>query len=224
MQNSSIRRSVVGAVQQHLDAVEAARSELEQVLPDIVELLIQAVQREATIFAVGNGGSSADAQHFVAELVGRFGRSRRPIGALVLGTDPATSSAVGNDFGFDEALARQFEALARPGDVLMALSTSGNSQNVLTTASTARRRGCVVIAFTGPPGSRLPQLADVALQVPSQHTARIQEVHGVALHLLAEMLDDADERPMHPEPEASRSAGGQQMSGPVKAVRSTRED
>jgi histidinol-phosphate phosphatase family protein len=133
------------------------------------------------ILACGNGGSAADAQHFVAELVGRYAKFRPALSAVVLAADSATFSAVSNDFGFDQVFARQVDALARSGDVLIAISTSGNSPNVVNAAIRARAKGCSVIALTGRSGG--------TIRVPSETVARVQEIHELCLHSLAQALD-----------------------------------
>ena len=143
------------------------------------------------ILACGNGGSAADAQHFVAELVGRYHNTRPALPAIALMGDPATFTAVSNDFGFEQVFARQIEAFSRPGDVLMAISTSGNSPNVLNAARSARERGCRVIALTGRTGGKLTRIAHITVRVPCDVVARIQEVHELCLHAIAEALDAA---------------------------------
>jgi len=162
-------------------------------LPDVLERMTGLAQeclvRGGTIFAAGNGGSAADAQHFVAELVGRFREDRRPWPAVALGTDPGTLTALANDYGYEHALVRQLDALARPGDLLLAISTSGNSPNVLAAARAARARGCRVIAMTGAGGGRLAAEADLLCAAPSTVVARIQEVHGFCIHAWIDMLE-----------------------------------
>lgn len=146
------------------------------------------------LLAFGNGGSAADAQHFVAELVGRLARERRALSAIALSTDPSVVTALGNDLGFDEVFRRQVEAHGRPGDVALAISTSGRSPNVLAGAGAARERGMRVVALTGNGGGALAGLADDLLDVPHADTQRIQEVHGMALHVLAQAVEEAAAR------------------------------
>jgi D-sedoheptulose 7-phosphate isomerase len=169
--------------------VERAAAQLSAVLERVVAAMWQCLARGNKIFACGNGGSAADAQHLVAELVGRFGASRRALAALALSADPATLTAIANDFGYEQVFARQLEALARPGDLVLALSTSGNSANVLAAARQARDLGCTVVAFTGADGGQLGRLADLWVAAPSSVVARIQEVHGLCVHVIAEALD-----------------------------------
>jgi len=149
-----------------------------------------------TVLVCGNGGSAADAQHFAAELVGRFTRERRAWPALALTTDSSALTAIGNDYGFDRVFARQVEAHGRPGDVLIGISTSGGSPNVLAAVETARARGLVTIGLTGRDGGALGRAVDVHLNVPSPSTARTQEVHITLLHVLCDLVEqelvDAD--------------------------------
>lgn len=143
-----------------------------------------------TLFFAGNGGSAADAQHIATEYVVRYQTTRPAMRAIALTTDTSLLTACANDMGFDEVFARQVEALARPGDVLVLHSTSGESPNVIRAAQAARARGVGVVAFLGRTGGEVKALADVALVVPSEDTARIQELHLALEHLICEMVED----------------------------------
>jgi len=160
------------------------------------DALLSALRDGRTVLVCGNGGSAADAQHFAAELVGRFALERRAWPALALTTDTSALTAIGNDHGFDRVFARQVEAHGRPGDVLVGISTSGGSPNVLAAVETARSRGLVTIGLTGRDGGALGRAVDVHLNVPSPSTARTQEVHITLLHVLCELVEqelvDAD--------------------------------
>ena len=161
-----------------------------------VDVLLEALRSGRTVMACGNGGSAADAQHFAAELTGRFARERRAWPALALTTDTSALTAIGNDYGFDRVFARQVEAHGRQGDVLVAMSTSGDSPNVLAAVEAARARGVRTIGLTGTDGGALGRVVDVHLNVPSPTTARIQEVHITLLHVLCDLVEqelvDAD--------------------------------
>jgi D-sedoheptulose 7-phosphate isomerase len=160
------------------------------------DALRQALRDGRTVLICGNGGSAADAQHFAAELVGRFTRERRAWPALALTTDSSALTAIGNDCGFDRVFARQVEAHGHPGDVLIGISTSGGSPNVLAAVETAKARGLVAIGLTGRDGGALGRAVDVHLNVPSPSTARTQEVHITLLHVLCDLVErelvDAD--------------------------------
>ena len=139
----------------------------------------------------GNGGSAADAQHLAAEFVGRYLRERRPLPALALNANSSAVTAIGNDYGYDQVFARQIEALARPGDVAVGITTSGNSPNVVEGILCARKLGLFTIALTGSTGGRLRDLADVLIAVPSDETPRIQECHILFGHALCDAVEQA---------------------------------
>jgi D-sedoheptulose 7-phosphate isomerase len=154
-------------------------------------LLAASLAAGGKVLFCGNGGSAGDAQHLAAELVGRLdrGRDRAPLAGLALTTDTSTLTALANDFGFDEVFARQVAALGRPGDVLVCISTSGGSPNVVRAAEAARETGLSVVALVGPAESPLDDLADVALHVPGETSGQIQQGHGIVGHLLCELAE-----------------------------------
>jgi phosphoheptose isomerase len=174
---------------EHARVTARAAQELPPVLERIATATYAGLRGGGKILACGNGGSAADAQHLVAELVGRFREERRALPAIALTADAATLTALGNDYGYERVFARQIEALARPGDVLFAISTSGNSANVVLAARTARELRCTVVALTGARGGELAGHADLLLQAPSSVVARIQEVHTLCIHVIVESLD-----------------------------------
>jgi D-sedoheptulose 7-phosphate isomerase len=155
-----------------------------------VAACVRGLQTGRKILLFGNGGSAAEAQHFAAELVNRFRRDRPPLRAVALSTDTSTLTSIGNDLSFDFVFSRQVEALGDAGDIALALSTSGNSPNVVKAVEAAKERGLVTIALTGRGGGTLAGLADYLFDVPSTSTPRIQEVHLVLLHLLAEEIEN----------------------------------
>ena len=152
-------------------------------------LLVEVVGGGGQVLAFGNGGSAADAQHFVAELVGRFERTRRGWPAVALTADTSVLTAVGNDFGFDAVFARQVEALGRPGDLAIGITTSGRSPNVVRGLEAAKARGVRTIALTGADGGAAGRLAEVHVNVPETVTARVQEAHITVLHLWCALVD-----------------------------------
>lgn len=156
-------------------------------------LLAACLRTGSKLLVCGNGGSAADAQHFSAELLGRYQRERAGLPAVALHADTSTLTAVANDYGYEQVFARQVQALGRPGDALVAISTSGNSPGILRAVEAAQWAGLGVVALTGRDGGALTPLlrpADVEIRVPAQVTARIQEVHILALHCLCELIDE----------------------------------
>ncbi len=174
------------------DLVYAAAEVLSKPIADAVDALMGCITAGGKVLVCGNGGSASDAQHFSAEFVGRFERERPGLAALALTTDTAILTAVGNDYDFTSIFSKQVQALGTPGDVLLAISTSGNSANVLAAVAAAHAKDMTVIALTGRAGGKLGALlmdTDVHICVPHDRTARIQEVHGLALHCLCDAVD-----------------------------------
>ena len=155
------------------------------------ELIIASVKADGKVLIFGNGGSAADAQHIAAELVNRLNYDRPPIAAIALTTDTSILTSVGNDSTFDELFERQLRALGRSGDVALAISTSGNSPNVLRAVAVAHELGVKTIGLTGRDGGSLAKAVDVALVVPARSTQRIQETHITIGHILCELVEDA---------------------------------
>jgi D-sedoheptulose 7-phosphate isomerase len=176
----------------NMAATQRSMQMLSAPLLRAIDLCFGCVTNNAKMLACGNGGSAADAQHFIAELVGRFERDRLPLAGVALNTDTSILTAVGNDYGFDQVFARQIMALGQPGDVLVAISTSGNSINVQLAIEAAHAREMKVIALTGKGGGTIGNLllpSDIHLCVPHERTMRIQEVHILLLHLLCDGID-----------------------------------
>ncbi|MGD9709988.1 MAG: D-sedoheptulose 7-phosphate isomerase [Halothiobacillaceae bacterium] len=171
---------VVGALRSHINPIESMGS-----------MAIEALNNGGRLYLCGNGGSAADAQHIAAELVGRFAHARRGLPAIALTTDTSALTSIGNDFGFDHVFARQVEALARKGDILIGISTSGNSRNVIEAVKVARKLGVTTIGLLGGSGGALKDLVDHVLIVPSHDTPRIQECHILIGHIWCAMIDEA---------------------------------
>ncbi len=171
---------------------QASRDVLAEPIARAVDVMSEALRTDHKILACGNGGSAADAQHFAAELVCRFERERPGLAAVALTTDTSALTAISNDYHFDQIFAKQVRALGQPGDVLLAISTSGNSANVVEAIRAAHERGMTVVALTGREGGDIAPLLnanDVEIRVPADSTARIQEVHLLSIHCLCHQID-----------------------------------
>ena len=166
-------------------------AELRAMIGKIAGVVERCLAGGNKLLLAGNGGSASDAQHIAAELLSRFQTDRDPLPALALTTDSAVLTAIGNDYGYEEVFARQLRGLARPGDVFLALSTSGRSPNVLAALRAAREIGVTTIGFTGSHDSPLRALCDICLAAPSQETALIQQVHIVAAHAICGLVESA---------------------------------
>ena len=181
--------------QQFFDSADlkyAAAEPLSKSIAEAVDAVMGSITGGGKVMVCGNGGSAADAQHFAAELVGRFERERPGLAAIALTTDTSILTAIGNDYDFAAIYSKQVQALGQPGDVLIAISTSGNSANVLAAIEAAHAREMTVVALTGRTGGRLRALlsdTDVLIAVPHDRTARIQEVHLLSLHCLCDAID-----------------------------------
>jgi D-sedoheptulose 7-phosphate isomerase len=181
--------------QQFFDSADlkyAAAETLTRPIADAVGAIMGSITAGGKVLACGNGGSASDAQHFAAEFVGRFERERPGLAAVALSTDTSILTAIGNDYDFTQVFAKQVLALGNPGDVLLAISTSGNSANVLAAVAAAREKDMTVVALTGRGGGKLKdQLTDtdVMICVPHERTARIQEVHILAIHCICDAVD-----------------------------------
>jgi len=182
--------NIIEIVREHQKVIQ----DLENYLPiinTIAEKMIGAIRQQGTIFWMGNGGSAADAQHMAAELVGRFLKERKALSSIALTTDTSILTSVGNDYGFDTIFSRQIEGLCKPQDVIIGLSTSGNSENVIRAIELGNKIGAYTIAMTGESGGKLKSMASCCLTVPSKVTARVQEGHTLIGHILCEIIDNA---------------------------------
>lgn len=187
---------LIDRVNQHfLDSIatlEDARELLSAPVAVAAERMVAALMADHKILACGNGGSAADAQHFAAEMVGRFEKERPGLAAFSLTTDTSAITAIANDYDYDLVFSKQVRALGQPGDVLLAITTSGNSVNVIEAVHAAHERQMTVIALTGKDGGKMTELMtgdDIQLNVPSMRTARVQEVHALLIHSLCDAID-----------------------------------
>lgn len=172
-----------------LDSALETLTERAHILARVATLLVETLRSGRKVLVTGNGGSAAEAQHFASELVGRFKRERAPYAALALTTDSSILTAVANDYGYRDVFARQILALGQPGDLLIAFSTSGQSENLLRAAQACRQRMMRVVAVTGERASRLERAADVTIHAPLVDTACIQELHMAITHILCDIAE-----------------------------------
>jgi len=180
---------VENSLEQHLEVFRAIVSAHQDSIEQCAQIVWETFQQGKKLLLCGNGGSAADAQHIAAEFVGRYESERIALPAVALTTDTSALTALANDYDFERIFARQVDALANEGDCLIAISTSGNSPNVIAAVMAARNRGCRVIGMTGANGKKLASLCDAAVLVPSSRTARIQEGHITIAHILCEIID-----------------------------------
>jgi D-sedoheptulose 7-phosphate isomerase len=191
METTALIRCIAQEIQESIAVkAELGRRSVEQIA-DAATLIVTRLQAGGKLIAFGNGGSAADAQHFVAELVGRFRAERKPFAAIALTTNTSSLTAIGNDYGFEEVFARQLEGIGSAGDVAIAISTSGNSSNIVRAIEAAKRLGMATIALTGRTGGEARELVDHCLRVPSDSTARIQEAHILIIHALSSVVEGA---------------------------------
>jgi D-sedoheptulose 7-phosphate isomerase len=163
---------------------------LAPAVSDAVDMIYSALAAGGQLLIAGNGGSAADAQHIAAELTGRFLRERQPFRALALHVNTSALTAIGNDYGYEHVFARELSAHARPGDVFLAITTSGNSQNILRAIEAARKSKAVVIGLTGESGGQMRAACDLCICVPCKSTARIQEMHITIGHAICQLLEE----------------------------------
>jgi len=183
------RKRIQSIIETHSAMIAEFEAEGVETIAAAGEVITRSLRENGRVYICGNGGSAADAQHIASEFVGRFQCEREALPAVALTTDTSTITSVSNDYGYENVFLRQVQALVRKGDILWAISTSGASANVIAAAEAARQRGATVLAFTGKAGSRLGRLADVCLCVDSNSTARTQEIHQLAYHIICELVE-----------------------------------
>ena len=174
---------------EHVD-VAGSLIKLTAEVSSAVDMICASLADSGQLFVAGNGGSAADAQHIAAELTGRFKRERQPLRAMALHGNSSALTAIGNDYGYEHVFARELSAHARPGDILLAISTSGNSPNILRVMETAHKHKVAVIGLTGESGGKMRAACDLCLCVPSGSTARIQEMHITIAHAICELVEE----------------------------------
>lgn len=181
---------ITNEIKIHIQTAQKAIDTLSPTLLDAAKTIIKALQNNKKILICGNGGSAADSQHFAAELTGRYKRERKGLCAIALSTDTSALTAIGNDYGYEYVFSRQVEALAMQGDVVIGISTSGNSQNIINALEVANGLGCITISLSGKEGGIVKNLCDYSLIAPSDDTPRIQEIHILCIHILCELIEE----------------------------------
>jgi len=177
-------------LEEHIKTAQKMKDNLHLV-QKAAQICIESLKNGGRVLLCGNGGSAADAQHIAAELSGRFKKERIPLAGIALTTDTSALTAIGNDYGFEYVFSRQLEALGRERDVLIGISTSGNSKNVINAIDSAKKIGIKVITLTGKDGGKMAQMGDVNIIVPSNDTPRIQEMHIMIGHMICALIDEA---------------------------------
>ncbi len=177
-------------IAEHVAVMNAIREHCQPDIEGFANICRTALEAGCKVLLCGNGGSAADSQHLAAELVGRFQKERRGLPGIALTTDTSILTAVGNDYGFDTVFSRQVEALARTGDVVVGLSTSGNSPNVVKALEAAKAIGAFAVGLTGHGGGKLAEISDICIRVPAEVTARIQEGHILIGHIVCQLIDE----------------------------------
>ena len=187
--NSGLNKHIINVIEAHKKLVAELQKSGVETLAAAAEAITKAIKQNGTVYICGNGGSAADAQHIAAEFVGRFERERKPLPAVALTTNTSVITAIANDYGFENVFIKQVEALVREGDILWAISTSGTSPNIIAAAESAKKKGALVLAFTGSSNSKLEQIADICFCANSESTARSQEIHQIAYHIICDLVE-----------------------------------
>lgn len=187
--DDGLRKTIIETIQTHEKMVAELRESGIEILITAAETITKSLKSDGRIYLCGNGGSAADAQHIAGELVGRFNRERKALPAVALTTDTSVITSISNDDSFEHAFVRQVEALVTEGDILWAISTSGTSANVIAAAELAKDKGACVLAFTGRSNSKLEETADICFCADDKSTARSQEIHQLAYHIICDLVE-----------------------------------
>jgi D-sedoheptulose 7-phosphate isomerase len=187
--DEDINKQITDTIETHKKMLaEFEKSGLEKIAA-ISQAIVKSLKHNGTVYICGNGGSAADAQHIAGEMMGRFRRERKALPAVALSTDTSIITCIANDYAYEKIFERQVEALVREGDILWAFSTSGTSSNVVAAAESAKKKGAYVIAFTGRINSKLEQIADICFCAEDESTARSQEIHQLAYHIICDLVE-----------------------------------
>ena len=187
--NPDTKKHITEAIETHKKMTADFETDGIETISVIADTITTVLQQGGTVYLCGNGGSAADAQHIAGELVGRFTRERKALAAVAFSTDTSVLTCIANDYSYEKVFARQTEALVRKGDILWAFSTSGTSANVIAAVRVAQEKGASVIAFTGKSGSKLEQIADICFCADAESTARSQEIHQLAYHIICDLVE-----------------------------------
>jgi len=185
------KNSVIEELQDHQKLIQKVIDSLTGDIETACELMVYTLKKGNKVLLAGNGGSAADAQHIAAELSGRFVKERKALPGIALTTDTSALTSIANDYGYEHVFSRQVEALAQPGDLFIGISTSGNSQGILNALESAQKIGCKTLGLSGRDGGKMNSLCDLNIIVPSNVTARIQEIHILLGHILCKAVDDS---------------------------------
>ncbi len=189
--NEDIKKQIIESIETHKKMTAELQKSGIETMVSIAQAITRALEQNGTVYLCGNGGSAADAQHIAGELVGRFRRERKALAAVALTTDTSIITSIANDYAYENVFARQVEALVREGDILWAFSTSGSSANVIAAVQSAKKKGALVIAFTGSTDSNLEQIADICFCADAESTARSQEIHQLAYHIICDLVEQS---------------------------------
>lgn len=190
--NTEMKKSIEKTVLENIELQKSLllNNEFIESISRVVRLIFQVLESQGKIVICGNGGSASDSQHFAAELIGRFKSERDPLPAMCINSDVATMTAIANDYGYDNVFLRQTEGILMQNDILIGLSTSGESSNVYNAILEAKRKGIKTVAFLGKSGGRIKSIADEYILIPSYNTARIQECHLTCIHIICNLLEE----------------------------------
>jgi len=189
--NNRLKKQITDVMETHKKMLaEFEQSGLETIVA-AAETITKALKQNGTIYICGNGGSAADAQHIASELVGKFQRERKALAAVALTTDTSVITSIANDYGYENVFGKQVEALVTQGDILWTISTSGASPNIIAAADLAKKKGACILAFTGRTNSKLEQIADICFCANDKSTARSQEIHQIAYHIICDLVEQS---------------------------------
>lgn len=188
---TNAKKTIQDEFTSHLKTIHSVIGNMEETLDKASQLVVDTLKRGNKILFCGNGGSAADAQHIASELTGRYKSERKGLPSIALTTDTSALTAISNDYGYDRVFDRQVEALANKGDLLIGISTSGNSTNIISALKLAKEQGCTTVGFSGRDGGKMNEVCDINLIVPSDNTPRIQEMHILFGHIMCQIIDDA---------------------------------